>query len=160
MDARYNRKEGAQHMSPLRNRNYLTMQQFMDVAIQFEVESAEYYHQMATMVSDGEIVELLARLEEQEREHERILKAYNAPDEVATTFQFAPELATAMPSPSENPDFSEMLSVAIARERKAADIYRAASLRTVGAFREMIEGLAGFEEEHEARLRLLQDSRG
>jgi len=70
--------------------------------------------------------------------------------------QFAPELSLSMPSPPENPGFAEMLRLAIAREEKSARIYRVAAEMTVAGFRELLEGLAGFEEEHERRLRGLQ----
>lgn len=133
------------------------MQQFVDIAIEAEVQSADFYQQMAGKATDQSVIDLLAKLEAQEREHERILSAYSAPSDDATTFQFAPELTLTMPVPSHDPDFDEMLDVAIKREHKAAEIYRAASQRTVGAFREMIDGLAGFEEDHEDRLKRLRD---
>jgi rubrerythrin len=64
-----------------------------------------------------------------------------------------------MPVPKDNPDFSEMLSVAIQREQASAQIYRRASERTMGGFKELLEGLAAFEEEHERKLKGLQVTR-
>ena len=64
-----------------------------------------------------------------------------------------------MPVPKDYPDFAEMLSVAIDRERTSAEIYRRAPERTTGAFKELLEGLASFEQEHEQKLRGLQSSR-
>ena len=150
-------------------KSFVTMQEFMDLAIQFEVESAGFYRQMAATLidregaseaaADADVIELLAQLETQEREHERILRGFSVATDSETTLQFAPELALSMPSPPGNPGFDEMLEVAIEREHRSAEIYRAASTRTVGDFREMIGGLAGFEDEHEDRLKRLQARR-
>ena len=70
--------------------------------------------------------------------------------------QFAPELSLSMPMPKDDPDFTQMLTVAIEREHTSAQIYQHASERTMGAFKELLEGLAVFEQEHEQKLRSLQ----
>jgi len=134
------------------------MREFMDLAIGFEVESAEFYSRMSTSVNDDAVVGLLNRLESQERDHEKTLRAYHTPKGDETTFQFPPDLSLSMPVPGDDPDFMQMLSVAIEREHRSAEIYRAATERTSGQFRDMLQGLAGFEAEHEDQLKLLRES--
>ena len=43
----------------------------MDLAIQFEVESAEFYAEMARAVDEKNVQELLGTLEAQENDHAR-----------------------------------------------------------------------------------------
>ena len=136
--------------------DYVDMRQFMDLAIQFEVESAEFYAKMHIGVEERSVQELLTTLEAEEKDHGRILKEFEAPKDSDSILQFAPELSLSMPMPKGDPNFAEMLSVAIKREHASAEIYRRASERTSGAFKELLEGLAVFEEEHEQKLRSLQ----
>jgi len=141
-------------------KTYLNMEQFMRLAIEFEAESAAFYRSMQGPELQPEVRELLQLLESQEREHESILRNYDVDPRDPVMIQFAPELSLSMPSPPENPDFADMLRLAIAREEKSARIYRIAAEMTVAGFRELLEGLAGFEEEHERRLRGLKKSQG
>jgi len=143
-------------MASSKKTTYVDMQQFMELAIRFEVDSADFYARMGKAVAERNVQRLLATLEAQENDHARILKEYEAPKDSSIILQFAPELSLSMPVPKGNPDFSEMLTVAIERERISAEIYRRASERTVGAFKELLEGLAAFEQEHEQKLKELQ----
>jgi rubrerythrin len=131
----------------------------LDLAIRFEEESAEFYAGMGESIADASVQELLGNLEAEENDHTRILKEFEPPKDSNIILQFAPELSLSMPVTGDNPDFGEMLRVAIERERASADIYRRASERTVGAFKELLEGLTSFEEEHERKLKGLQHSR-
>ena len=146
-------------MASKKKTTYVNMGQFMELAIRFEVESAEFYSTMAKAVDEKSVQELLGTLEAQENDHARVLREYEAPKDTSIILQFAPELSLSMPVPSDRPDFPEMLGVAIERERASAEIYRRASERTVGAFKELLEGLASFEQEHEQKLKGLQVSR-
>lgn len=146
-------------MASSKKTTYVDMRQFMELAIQFEVESAEFYARMGKAASEKSVQELLTTLKAQENDHARILKEYEAPKDSNIILQFAPELSLSMPVPKDSPDFNEMLTVAIQRERASADIYRRASERTVGAFKELLEGLAVFEQEHEQKLKQLQSTR-
>ena len=113
-------------MSKYSSGSYLYMEKFMRLAIEFEADSAGFYRSM------------------------------QRPELDPVVLQSAPELSLSMPDPSEKPDFRELLQVAIAREEKSARIYRMTADMTVGAFRQLLEGLAAFEEEHERKLRGLQ----
>jgi len=143
-------------MSGSDRKTYVTMKEFMDLAIKFEIESADFYVEIKSLVSDDETINLMNKLAAQETDHARILGAYTAPSGDVATFQFGPELSLSMPPAPAQPTLENMLDVAIERERKSAQIYHAAAGRTSGEFREMIESLAGFEEEHEDRLTRLK----
>jgi rubrerythrin len=146
-------------MASSKKTTYVDMAEFMDLAIRFETESAEFYASMGKIATDKSVQELIGTLETEENDHARILKEYEAPKDSNIILQFAPALSLSMPMPGEDPGFSEMLGVAIERERASAEMYRRASQRTVGAFRELLEGLTAFEEEHERKLKGLQRTR-
>jgi rubrerythrin len=157
--ARTEQIEYCKDMASAKKTTYVDMRQFMDLAIQFEVESADFYARMKDAVTEEAVRELLAVLEAEENDHVRILKEFESAGDSDIILQFAPELSLSMPVPGENPDFEEMLTVAIRRERVSADIYGRASELTLGGFKELLEGLKAFEEEHERKLRQLQRSR-
>jgi rubrerythrin len=146
-------------MASSKKTTYVNMAEFMDLAIRFETESAEFYASMGETSTDMSVQELLGTLEAEENDHARVLKEYEAPKDSNIILQFTPALSLSMPMPGEDPDFGEMLGVAIERERASADMYRRASQRTVGSFKELLEGLTTFEEEHERKLKGLQRSR-
>jgi rubrerythrin len=137
-------------------KTFVTMKEFMELAIQFEKESSAFYTEMKGLVADRAVVDLMAKLASQEQDHAKTLSAYSAPAGDETTLQFGPDLSISMPAPPDDPTLSNMLAVAIERENKTAQIYHAAASRSAGEFRDMIEALAGFEEEHEDRLKRLQ----
>jgi len=145
-------------MSEYSSGTYLNMEQFMRLAIDFEADSAAFYRSMQRPELEAPVHGLLQRLEREEREHERILRDYEMDRSDPVVLQFAPELSLSMPTPSAEPDFRELLQVAIEREEKSARIYRMTAEMTVGAFRELLESLAAFEEEHERKLRGLAEN--
>ena len=96
-------------------------------------------------------------LEEEEKEHERILRDCKLTVDPNITLQFPASLSLSMPEPeSETPDFDEMLSVAIEREVRSREIYENAADLVSGNFKELLTGLAHFEREHEEKLRHLK----
>ena len=141
-------------------KSYLSVEQFLSLAIRFEVESAEYYHRMQQDAADRKVLELLQDLEHQEMEHQRVLKEFRADRRSKQLMQFAPELSLSMPASPANPGFGELLAVAIERERQSARIYRAASDLSSGEFRKILDELAEFEHQHEERLVALQKPLG
>jgi rubrerythrin len=143
-------------MAQSKKTTYVNMQELMDLAIRFEDESAAFYAQMRNCTEEKSVRDLLKTLQEQEEEHARLLRESEMPKDRDIILQFAPELSLSMPMPGDNPGFDQMLSVAIERERVSVRIYRRASERTLGEFKEMLEGLALFEEEHERKLKALQ----
>jgi rubrerythrin len=153
-------KEVTTAASDYSRKSYLNVEQFMRLAIDFEADSAAFYRSMQRPDLEDDVRGLLELLERQEREHERVLRDYEVDRSDLGILQFAPELSLSMPSPSQDPDFAELLRVAVAREEKSARIYRMTAEMTLGGFRQLLEELAGFEEEHENKLRRLQKAQG
>jgi rubrerythrin len=133
-------------------KSYLSVEQFLELAIQFEVESAEYYRQMQKGSADQEVLGLLQDLEQQELEHERALREYSSIRRSEAMLQFAPELSLSMPKAPQNPGFAELLEVAVERERQSVRIYRATADLSSGELRRIMEELAAFEQQHLDRL--------
>jgi rubrerythrin len=146
-------------MAEPRKKTYVTMRQLMELAIQFEMDSAAFYRRMRSMSSEAPVRELLQTLEEEEKDHERILRGYTPPQNEELRLQFAPELTLSMPALGRDTDFAGMLMLAIERERRSVDMYADAAGRTMGEFRELLENLASFEREHERKLQRLQAAR-
>jgi len=141
-------------------KSYLSVEQFLSLAIRFEVESAEYYHLMQKSAADRKVLELLQDLEHQEMEHERVLKEYRKDHPSKQVMQFAPELGLAMPAAPATPSLDKLFAVAIERERQSARIYKAASDLSSGELRKILDELAGFERQHEERLASIRPSPG
>ena len=68
--------------------------------------------------------------------------------------QFPPEIELSMPV-VDDPDMgiTELIDIAIERERRAALIYENAAAVMAGSFKGLLEGLAAFEKEHEEKLK-------
>lgn len=136
---------------------YLTIDEFIQLAILFETESAEFYHDLGQKVESDEVTDLLAMLEDQEHEHERILRDYTVETDPSSMLQFPPSLSLSLPVPdSDNPAFEEMLSIAIEREIRSREIYEKAADLVSGDFKKLLTGLAVFERQHEEKLRSLK----
>lgn len=136
---------------------YLTIDEFLQLAILFETEAAEFYNSLQKSVTSSDVRELLETLEDEENEHERILRGCKVTVDPNITLQLPASLSLSMPEPeSETPDFGEMLSVAIEREIRSREIYENAADLVSGNFKELLAGLAHFEREHEEKLRHLK----
>ncbi len=140
-------------------KSYLDMGQFMKLAVEFEQDSVAFYREMRESGLAGEAAWLVGELENQEKDHVRILRAFEAPKDADILIQFAPELSLSMPPVPREKSFPALLEVAIARERKSVEIYENAAEATVGAFKELVQGLSDFEREHERKLRTIQAPR-
>lgn len=135
---------------------YMTAQEFITMAIELEAESAQLYADMQQEV-DGSTAQLLQLLERQEIEHKNMLERFDATD-VRGVIQFPPELSAAMPdTPEGNVDLVSLIEFAIEREQRAYQAYHAAARSVSGPFRDLVEGLARFELEHEDRLKGLRN---
>ncbi len=134
---------------------YLTCREFLDMAIAFERDSADFYRDLQN-TTEGAARELLAVLERQEREHERVLRQF-VPENPNAMIQFPPELGSGLPdAPAAGISVAELLELAIKRERHTIDAYRAAARAVGGPFHDLAEGLANFEEEHEDSLKSMR----
>jgi rubrerythrin len=137
--------------------SYMSCRDFLQAAIVFEEESADFYHRMQAGLPAGAVRELLKLLELQETAHAVTLRGFRPADGDAI-IQFALNLASLMePAPAGEISLSALIELGIERERRAKEAYFAAARSVTGSFREMLEGLARFEEEHEERLKSLQN---
>jgi len=135
--------------------SYVRCRDFLDKVIEFEIESAAFYHRMVEDAPDAAVTDLLTLLERQEATHAMTLREFTPPDENAM-IQFAPDLSALMPpAPDASPALAELIEIGIERERLAKEAYLSAARSVSGGFRELLEGLARFEEEHEDRLKSL-----
>jgi len=139
--------------------NYVTIPEFLDKAILFEARSAALYKRMAKGAPEGSCEQLLTMLAREEHRHMQVLQEEKERPHADEYFQFAPELSLSMPEPpDEGADLSELLDFAIERERQSARIYEQAAAVAKREFRQLLEGLATFEHEHEERLLSLRDN--
>jgi rubrerythrin len=144
-------------MTQSNTEGYLTIDEFLQLAILFETEAAEYYHRMKGRAHEPDVAALLDSLEDEERQHERVLRKRSFAVDPNTVLRFPPELDLQMPGEkSDDPSFAEMISIAIAREIRAREIYEAAARLASGEFEELLVGLAAYELRHEKKLRSLQ----
>lgn len=137
--------------------NFVTIEEFLQLAISFEVQSAQFYRELQKTATADDAIELLRLLEQQEIEHEKVLRNYAIEEDLDSLLQFPPSLALSMPQlSSKAPDFDEMLSIAIEREKRSAAIYERAADMVSGDFGKLLTGLSLFERAHEEKLRSLQ----
>lgn len=137
-------------------KSYLTMREFIDLAIEFEESSAELYRRMQAEAKDDTVKELLKKLEADEVEHKRILASFTEYGPEDQRLQFAPEMEKAMPQVPANANYGQLLDSAIDREVKSYELYTWTAGLVKGAFKELLEGLAKFEKVHEVSLKKLK----
>ena len=140
------------------NRNYLSARELIALAVDFEQESAEFYRNIQEYQLDESTRQLAELLEKQEWSHRKMLQEYDISD-TEEYLQFPPEFSLAMPAlEKENPTLEELLALAIEREIMAKEIYQNSAAQTKGSLKDLLHGLAVFEEEHESRLKSLQNN--
>lgn len=141
------------------NRNFVTLAEFLELAIGFEAASAEFYRAVRALVPEGDETtrELLNLLIREETEHRKRLQQFKAGDAHTQMLQFSPELSLSMPAlPDEPPGLDACIAIGLVREQKSVEVYTNAASMTSGAFRELLQGLAAFERQHVEKLRSLQ----
>jgi rubrerythrin len=137
--------------------NFLKVEELMELAIQFEHDSMQYYHDLRNMVSDHRAQGLLDTLEHQEREHRDLLRNYDLGDKPYPLLQYGPSFDLTMPKvEQEDPNLDELLEVAIEREIVSKQVYETTAGQVFGNLAELLNDLAGFEEEHERKLKDLR----
>jgi len=139
------------------NSAYITSREFLDMAIELEKDSVSFYQTLEQQVEPGAVSQLLAMLRKEEAQHVATLTNWvlTEPDAM---MQFSPDLISQMPDAPEGPlSLSDLIELAIERERIAKEAYLAAARSVTGDFRAMIEAFAVFEEEHEEKLRSMRN---
>ena len=131
------------------SKSYVTMNEFIDIAIQFENESAAFYKELQNEETLGEKErELLMRLEQEEADHAAGLKGFGFDRNSEEIIQFTPELKLTMPPAPKHKDLDSLFELAIEREEKSVRIYEFASDFAVGKFKQFLVSLADFEKAH------------
>ena len=138
------------------DKNFLTAKEFIKLAADFEGESAEYYRKMQNYELDESVRQLAELLEKQELSHKKILEKYEL-SEKEGYLQFSMEFSKSMPVlKNDNPSVEELILIALARETKSKEIYDNSAALANGKFKELLKGLANFEQEHISRLQSLK----
>ena len=142
---------------PMHDQNFITVKELINIAIDFEIESAEFYRNLQSMTEDDNVLEVLRLLEKQEVSHEKILREYEIGPSPHEILQFGPSFSLAMPkAPTERIELFELLEIALERETKAEKIYSNSANMVKGELSKFLEGLATFEREHVERVRSLK----
>jgi rubrerythrin len=136
--------------------NYVTMKEFLNLAIDFEHDSAEYYARLWDKVPGDKEKELCSELENEESSHADTLSLHNVDEESEARIQFTPELSLSMPEIKADAEVQELIKGAIAREEKSVKIYEYASDFAVGKFKALLKDLADFERAHIRKLNLIR----
>ncbi len=141
-------------MTSSKEGSYLSAKEFLDMVIQFERDSAQFYRDLRDRFGGEEVRELLAILEREEVRHEMVLREFEQAGEVEGFIQFPPAIELSMPELSDSDaGLDEIIEIAIERERRSVLIYENAATVLIGDFKGLLEGLAGFEREHEVKLK-------
>jgi rubrerythrin len=139
------------------DRNFVSANELLEIAVEFEVDSVEYYRMMKKTQSNVHVLDLLGLLEEQEKDHVKMLREFDLGPGPYEVVQYAPSFRLSMPSlKSDNPEFDELLDLAIEREVKSVEIYEKSSAVVTGKLKDLLDDLAGFEREHEYKLKDLR----
>ncbi|MCK5736550.1 MAG: hypothetical protein KAH21_08730 [Spirochaetaceae bacterium] len=137
--------------------NFLSIGDFLKLAVEFEEDSAAFYRSMLTKNLTEPVKALADLLEKQEEAHAKLLREYEI-EESKAFLQFPPDFKLSMPDQyEEGLTVAELIILAIDREVYAQDLYNNAAASVSGNFKEFIRGLALFETEHAERLRSLRD---
>ena len=140
------------------DKNYVTVEDLIQITIQFEIDSAGLYKRMQATAGEDNVLEILRLLERQEREHERILRSYRINQDPAEILQFPPDITLSMPAVhNENPGMDELIKIALEREERSAAVYQHAADMASGELKDLLTGLAVFEREHVVRVKSLKN---
>ena len=139
------------------NKNFLKVDELLDLAIEFEQESADYYRKLQNNIENQRVLDMLKELENQEIEHRDILKNFELEDKPYPMLQFGPSFSITLPEvQSDSPTLRELLDVAIDREIVSRQIYNTTAGQVFGNLAQVLQDLAAFEGEHETKLKDLR----
>lgn len=136
--------------------NVISIKQLIDIAINFEEESAQFYRYIRSIAKNKTLVSLAQMLEKEENEHQQMLRDIQITDDKSmVTFPLA--LIESMPSLNINElNVQKLIAIAIEREHVSASIYEQAAVLTGGRIKKLLENLTLFEREHEEKLQRLE----
>ncbi len=137
--------------------NYVTGKEFLERAIQFEIDSADLYRSMQSVSLDATVNELLKILEKEEVYHEKRLRKQAETVSDDSILQFPPDISLTMPViATQQPTLQELIAYALEREKQSVKMYHSVADMVLGDFKELLEGLATFEQNHVEKLKSLQ----
>lgn len=140
------------------NRHFINVRELMDLAIRFEEDSIRYYRDMRDRTENRKALSLLKVLEKQEAEHRDTLRNFKLGPGPYAMLQYGPDFSLTMPVVEQDtPGLMELVDVAIEREVLSVRIYRHTADQVFGDLAQLLERLAGFEEEHERKLKNLRE---
>jgi rubrerythrin len=139
------------------SQNFMTLEEFIKFAIQKEIEAAQFYGRLYKQATRAETREVALLLEKEEVKHQKVLREFDIGANKGGFLQFPPSFSLSMPDiTSENPGVDEIIEIAIARERKAVEIYGKVADMVSGKFKQLLIGLTNFEKQHVEKLLSLQ----
>lgn len=135
------------------DQNFITIEEFLQLAVQFEADSAKFYKDLKERVSDEQTRELLKLLAIEEEHHKKTLQEVDLKKDTTSLLQFPPSFSLSMPAiPDETPELDECIEIGLAREQKSVEIYENAATMVSGNFQQLLTGLANFERQHVEKL--------
>lgn len=141
---------------PEQSKNFVTMKEFVEIAIDFEEASAAFYRNLMTHALDEKSIEVLGTLEKQEIEHADSLRGFGFDKLAGERLQFAPELTLSMPNAPDSESLADLFEIAVNREKKSVRIYEFTSDLVAGKFKDLLLSLAEFERAHLRYLQLIK----
>ncbi len=143
-------------------KNFNSMDEVLDFAIEKEREAAEFYIYWADRVSDRTLKQVLLRFAEEEKKHERKIKKVKKgevvlkPEGKILDLKISDYLSET--KPGEEMDYQEALRIAMQREKESFRLYmNLAESVPDENLRNLFLGLAQEEATHKLRLETLYD---
>ena len=136
--------------------NYMDLKEVIDLSIQYENDTAQYYRGILPMLSDGRRRALIESLIKQEEGHTSKLINFKTNIDTMGFVQFPPEIKFTGPQTEKNFEdmsYTELVNHAIELEKRTYGFYKsAASNSPKGPVKELFDALSNFEYSHVALL--------
>ena len=138
------------------DKSFLNLEELLEILRNFELESADFYGNLAGKEGGQEFQEVFIWLKEEELRHAEALEKINPRDYPKIHIQIPPELSLSMPQVPEYKTLAEILDLAIDREERASGVYSKASGTVPSPLKDLFLSLAEWEGRHKQRLILLK----
>ena len=140
----------------------LTFNQILDMAIQKEIESQNFYTELSQKMTNDAAKDILRQLSQQEQRHQSILEQYQRGELKSGTLSKGQvldyKLAEHFDQPEITPDMQlkDIILIAANREMHSHELYVAvAGLHPMGEAKRLLEELASQELEHKQKMEFL-----
>jgi rubrerythrin len=136
--------------------SYMDIKEIIDLSIQYENDTAQYYRNILPLMSDGRRKALIESLIKQEESHSQKLKNFKQNIDSMGFIQFPPEIKFRYPQTEKeysDMTYPELVDHALALEKRAYEFYKStASASTQGSVKDLFDALSNFEYSHIALL--------